>query len=152
MGDDAAKMLRGGDAEEDVGFEDSAGKVGGDVDVGREGEAREIGQILAGVGELFGESRRSGTRGRAGGLRGGRVRGRGRCPRLRRRERRCGSCCGLLLAESAFGAGEKAADIFVVFHDDQDRDEQEACDDDRGSLPHEVEGEEREASGADDGG
>src|SRR5260370_28204837 len=41
VGDDSAQMLRWGDAEEDVGFEDGAGEVGGDLDVGGEGEAGE---------------------------------------------------------------------------------------------------------------
>ena len=48
-------MLRGCDAEEDVGFEDGAGQIGGDVDVGGEGEAGEVAEILACVGELVGE-------------------------------------------------------------------------------------------------
>ena len=48
-------MLRGGDAEEDVGFEDGAGEVGGDVDVYGQGETREIGQVFAGFAELIGE-------------------------------------------------------------------------------------------------
>ena len=33
VGDDAAEVLRGDDAEDDVGLEDGAGEVGGDVDV-----------------------------------------------------------------------------------------------------------------------
>src|ERR1700733_436644 len=95
---------------------------------------------------------RNGTRGRVDGPRGVRGRERGRCPRLRHQEWRYGSCCGLLFPEAAFVAGEKAADVFVMLHDDEDRDEQEACNDDGGSLPHEVEGEKREARGGDDGG
>ncbi len=55
MGDDAAEMLRGCDAEEDVGFEDGAGQIGGDVDVDGEGEAGEVREVFAGVGELVGE-------------------------------------------------------------------------------------------------
>ncbi len=55
MGDDAAQMLRWSDAEEDVGLEDGAGQVGGDVDVGRKSEAGKVGEVFAGVGELLGE-------------------------------------------------------------------------------------------------
>jgi hypothetical protein len=47
-------MLRGRDAEKDVGFEDGAWQVGGDVDVYGEGKAGKVGEVFAGVGELFG--------------------------------------------------------------------------------------------------
>src|ERR1700733_3494530 len=47
-------MLRGCDAEEDVGFEDGAGQVGGDLDVGGGGESGGGGKIFAGVGERGG--------------------------------------------------------------------------------------------------
>ena len=57
VGDDAAEMLGGRDAEEDVGFEDGGGEVGGDVDAGGEGEAGEIGEVFAEVVELLGERR-----------------------------------------------------------------------------------------------
>src|ERR1700704_1250594 len=48
-------MLRWRDAEEDVGFEDGAGEVGGDLDVDGEGEAGKVVKIFSGVGELLGE-------------------------------------------------------------------------------------------------
>jgi hypothetical protein len=38
MGDDAAKMLRGGDTKEDIRFEDGAREVCGNVDSGWKGE------------------------------------------------------------------------------------------------------------------
>ena len=60
VGDDSAEMLRGRDAEEDVGLEDGSGKIGGDFDVDGEGKAGEVWQIFSGVGELLGE--RSGVR------------------------------------------------------------------------------------------
>ena len=56
MGDDTAQVLRGGDAEEDIGLEDSAGQIGGDLNAGGKSEAGKIRQVFAGFGELFGES------------------------------------------------------------------------------------------------
>src|SRR3981189_766618 len=55
VSDDAAQVLRRGDAEEDIGFEDGARKVGGDVDVDREGEAGGVGHVFSCAGELLGE-------------------------------------------------------------------------------------------------
>src|SRR5260370_26257302 len=55
VGDDTAQVLRRGDAEEDVGFEDGAREVGGDLDIDWEGEAGEVGKVFTGVGELLGE-------------------------------------------------------------------------------------------------
>jgi hypothetical protein len=46
-------VLGGGDAEQDVGFEDGAWQVGGDVDVDREDEAGEVREVFACVAELF---------------------------------------------------------------------------------------------------
>src|SRR6266851_10127641 len=55
VGDDAAQVLRRRDTEEDVGFEDGAWEVGGDLDVDGEGEAGEVVKVFACVGELLGE-------------------------------------------------------------------------------------------------
>ena len=55
VGDDVAQMLRWRDAEEYVGLEDGAWKVGGDEDVRGQREAGKVGEIFAGVVELLGQ-------------------------------------------------------------------------------------------------
>jgi hypothetical protein len=55
MRDDAAQVLRWGNAEQDVGLKDGCRKIAGYGDIERQGKAGEIGQIFAALGELLGE-------------------------------------------------------------------------------------------------
>ena len=130
VGDDAAEMLRGRDAEEDVGFEDGAGQIGGDVDVDGEGEAGEVGEVLPASASCSASVAECDQRQISWPPRRARERASAVPQAPAPEDCDCDSCRRLFFAEATFGAGEEAADVFVVLDDDEQGDEEEAGDDD----------------------
>ena len=159
LGDDGAEMLRGSDAEEDVGGGGGAEEVGGDADVGGEDEAGEVAAIFAGVVELFGVRGGVGPEAELVSAAAGEGESERGAPGSGAEDRRCGSCFAFLwccfrifLSRTWLSVPiHEAADVGVVFRDADDGDEDEAEDEFRRVAGSEEEHEDGNADRRDDG-